>query len=98
MKMLQSTVFDLILMDIQMPDLDGYQTTRAIRRLEKNSNKHTPIIAVTAYAVKGDREKCLAAGMDGYISKPIRPEILRHEIETVLCSEPPIKPTPKPHN
>jgi signal transduction histidine kinase/ActR/RegA family two-component response regulator len=98
MKMLQSTVFDLILMDIQMPELDGYETTSAIRRLEKNTKKHTPIIAVTAYAVKGDREKCLAAGMDGYISKPIRPEILRHEIETVLGSEPKIKPIPKPHN
>jgi len=76
--------FDLILMDIQMPELDGYETTRTIRRNEDRTGRHVPIIAMTAYAVKGDREKCLAAGMDGYISKPVRPDQLRAEIERVL--------------
>jgi signal transduction histidine kinase/CheY-like chemotaxis protein len=88
MDILQDTVFDLILMDIQMPELDGYATTRAIRRQEKNSERHTPIIAMTAYAVRGDREKCLAAGMDGYISKPIRPDKLINQIEEVLQAGP----------
>jgi signal transduction histidine kinase/ActR/RegA family two-component response regulator len=81
---LRDTVFDLILMDIQMPELDGYATTRAIRRQEKKSGRHMPIIAMTAYAVRGDREKCLAAGMDGYLSKPVRSDKLINEIETVL--------------
>ncbi len=76
--------FDLILMDIQMPGMDGFATTRLIRGGEKLSGSHIPIIAMTAYAVKGDREKCLEAGMDGYISKPIRPAQLHAEIEAIL--------------
>jgi two-component system, sensor histidine kinase and response regulator len=71
-------------MDIQMPNMDGYAATQAIRSKEAKSGCHTPIIAMTAYAVKGDREKCLAAGMDGYISKPVNPEQVRREIESVL--------------
>ncbi|MGB3223036.1 MAG: response regulator [Desulforhopalus sp.] len=86
--MLKSNVFDIILMDVQMPELDGYETTRAIRRQEKNTGQHIPIIAMTAYAVKGDRKKCLAAGMDGYISKPINSDNLIHEIQTVLQAGP----------
>jgi CheY-like chemotaxis protein len=75
--------FDVVLMDIQMPEMNGYEATIAIRNREQG-DKHLPIIAMTAYAVKGDREKCLASGMDGYISKPIKPDRLREEIEAVL--------------
>ncbi len=63
--------FDLILMDVQMPEMDGFQATGVIRELEKTTGKHIPIIAMTAHAMKGDKERCLESGMDGYISKPI---------------------------
>jgi CheY-like chemotaxis protein len=63
--------FDLILMDVQMPEMDGFEATQQIREQEKPTGNHMPIIAMTAYAVKGDRERCLAAGMDEYVSKPI---------------------------
>ncbi len=86
---LEQDGIDLVLMDIQMPELNGYETTLAIRRKELATNQHMPIIAMTAYAVKGDREQCLAAGMDGYISKPIRPDRLRDEIETILHRQSP---------
>ena len=63
--------FDLILMDVNMPCLDGYSATSIIRLKEKDMSFHTPIIAMTAHALKGDKEKCLEAGMDAYLSKPI---------------------------
>ena len=65
--------FDLVLMDIQMPRMGGVKATSAIREREKTTGHQIPIVAMTAHAMKGDREKYLAAGMDGYISKPVRP-------------------------
>ena len=67
----QAQQFDLVMMDVQMPELNGYEATAAIREIEKVSGKHIPILAMTAHAMKGDRERCLDAGMDGYVSKPI---------------------------
>jgi len=78
--------FDLVLMDIQMPKMDGMEATAAIREREKNSGRHVPILAMTAHAMRGDKERCLASGMDGYISKPIQPAGLFAEIERCLTS------------
>jgi two-component system, sensor histidine kinase and response regulator len=76
--------FDLILMDVQMPDLDGFVVTRAIREKERSLNAHIPIVALTAHAMKGDRERCLAAGMDAYASKPVRASELADIIARLL--------------
>jgi CheY-like chemotaxis protein len=76
--------FDLVLMDVQMPDMDGFEATGIIRTQEKTSGAHLPIIAMTAHAMKGDKERCLAAGMDGYASKPIDAEQLFATIDSVL--------------
>jgi len=75
------TGFDLVLMDCQMPELDGFQATRAIRDIEINRSRRTKIVAMTAYALPGDKESCLAAGMDDYLSKPIRSEHLSAILE-----------------
>jgi two-component system sensor histidine kinase/response regulator len=76
--------FDLILMDVQMPDMDGFEATGIIRARETSSGTHLPIVAMTAHAMKGDKERCLAAGMDGYVSKPIDVEQLFAVIDSVL--------------
>jgi len=68
---LEQQNFDLVLMDVQMPDMDGFETTKAIRAQERISKKHLPIVAMTAHAMIGDRERCLAAGMDSYVTKPV---------------------------
>jgi two-component system, sensor histidine kinase and response regulator len=82
----QTGKFDLIAMDVQMPELDGLDATSAIRNWEKTAGTHIPIIAMTAHAMKGDRERCLAAGMDGYTSKPIRIGELEHVIAQVMST------------
>jgi CheY-like chemotaxis protein len=76
--------FDLVLMDVQMPEMDGLETTAVIRERERSTNHHVPIIAMTAHALRGDEERCLSAGMDAYISKPIRTNELFATIEKVL--------------
>jgi CheY-like chemotaxis protein len=75
---------DLVIMDVQMPEMDGYEAAASIRKAEQATLKHVPILAMTAHAMKGDQEKCLAAGMDGYVSKPIRPDDLRQAIDHLV--------------
>jgi PAS domain S-box-containing protein len=90
----QQEPFDVILMDVRMPEMDGFQATAAIRELEANgnhpledSNQKTPIIALTAHAMEGDREKCIEAGMDEHVSKPITPDKLFRVINRLLAKE-----------
>jgi len=86
LEQIEKETFDLILMDVQMPELDGLQATRAIREKEKATGAHLPIVAMTAYAMQGDQERCLAAGMDGYVSKPINVKELFAVIQSILES------------
>lgn len=88
--------FSLILMDLQMPEINGFEATAIIRQMEEDSGRHVPIIALTAHAMKGDMERCLDAGMDGYISKPVRREELIETVQRFLSrSASSDKPQPK---
>ena len=78
--------FDVVLMDVEMPEMDGFEATAVIRTQERQKGTHIPILAMTAHAMKGDRERCLNAGMDGYISKPIRVYELFEKLTAVLAS------------
>ncbi len=79
--------FDLVLMDVQMPGMGGFEATAVIRDFERDIGRRTPIIAMTAHALAGDRERCLHAGMDGYVAKPIRIDELISEIDSILTEE-----------
>jgi signal transduction histidine kinase/CheY-like chemotaxis protein len=85
LRALESDTFDLILMDVQMPAMDGLQTTAAIREREQKTGGHVPILAMTAHAMDRDRERCLEAGMDAYVTKPVSPEELYRAIDDVLA-------------
>jgi CheY-like chemotaxis protein len=93
--------FDVILMDVEMPEMDGFEATRRIRVFEGEIGRSTPIIAMTAHAMKGDRERCLAAGMDDYVSKPLRPAELFRTVESLAGaaaekeSPPKVEPPPE---
>jgi signal transduction histidine kinase/CheY-like chemotaxis protein len=84
LEVLEKERFDLVFMDVQMPIMDGLEATAAIRKRERASGDHLPVVALTAHAMKGDREKCLAGGMDGYLTKPIRPQELDEVLQTYL--------------
>jgi CheY-like chemotaxis protein len=83
-KAFENSQFDVVLMDIQMPVMDGFEATAAIRAKEKLTGGHIAIIAMTAHALKGDQERCISAGMDAYISKPIRTSELFATVESML--------------
>ena len=81
---LERGTFDVVLMDVQMPELGGFEATACIREREKSTGQHIPVIAMTAHALKGDRERCLEAGMDAYVSKPIQAPLLFEAIDSVV--------------
>jgi CheY-like chemotaxis protein len=83
---LERQAFDVVLMDVQMPEMDGFEATAAVRAKEKATGGHVPIVAMTAHAMKGDRERCLQVGMDGYISKPLQPSELFEAVEGLAAA------------
>ncbi len=89
----KTSQYSVVLMDVQMPDMDGFEATRQIRIWEQSSHQHIPIIAMTAHAMSGDRERCIAAGMDDYVTKPLEPRVLFNVIDRWtqdLTSPPPV--------
>jgi len=88
--------FDVVLMDVQMPEMDGFEATRRIRERETRTGAHIPILAITAHALPSDRDRCLEAGMDGYLSKPVDSRALREAIVHHLTSTVPPPPEPGP--
>jgi len=84
---LEKQNFDLVLMDVQMPEMGGFEATAQIRQRERSTGAHIPVVAMTAHAMTGDREKCLAAGMDAYVSKPVRREELFATIENLFSAK-----------
>jgi CheY-like chemotaxis protein len=99
---LEKNNYDLVLMDMQMPEMDGFEAVRILREKEKSTGKHQPVIAMTALAMAGDRERCMAAGMDGYITKPIRTQELDEILDTFLAPKEELStrsdPAPIPNN
>jgi CheY-like chemotaxis protein len=92
LRAIEQNTFDLAFMDVQMPEMDGLETTAAIRARERATGRHLPIIAMTARAIKGDRERCLASGMDDYVSKPVTSAELRRVLKAIRApsSSPPV--------
>ena len=95
---LKNRDYDAVLMDVKMPEMNGYQATRAIREREEKTGGHIPIIAMTANAMTGDREKCLSSGMDDYIAKPVRPEELFGVLEAYAVKDTPGSEDARPEN
>ena len=85
---LEAGDFDVVLMDVQMPEMDGFEAVRAIRAARGRDGQHMPVIALTAHAMQGDRERCLAAGFDDYLAKPIRQAELERALQTLATPRP----------
>ena len=82
----QSNQYNAVLMDVQMPEMDGFESTHQIREWEKSNGQHIPIIAMTAHAMQGDRERCIEAEMDDYVSKPLEPKVLFAALDRWVCA------------
>ncbi len=88
LKALEQETYDLVFMDVQMPEMDGLEATAKLREMERHTSRHQPVVALTARAMKGDLEHCMSAGMDGYLAKPIRPEELDDVLEKYAGASP----------
>ncbi len=93
---LEQDAFDLLLLDLHMPEMDGFRVIEAVRRREQAADRRLPVVALTARSMKGDRERCLQAGMDEYVAKPVRRAELFAAIERVLAGRPAAEPAPGP--
>ncbi len=94
LSLFEKDIFDLVLLDIQMPEMDGFEVTAAVREMEAKSGRHTPIIALTAHALAGQREQCLTRGMDGFVTKPIEPRKLLEAMISVSAAQRGTQPGP----